>query len=101
MESTRKYVSVLTGCFNEEENVAELVAAVGKVFDTLPQYDYEHVFIDNSSTDRTVEILKEIGIVQLSVKPVILQKFIGLPFYSIRYDAHRHGAKCDAIATEA
>ena len=86
MESTRKYISVLTGCFNEEENVAELVTAVGKVFDTLPQYDYEHVFIDNSSTDRTVEILKQIVKYNKHVKIIVNARNFGhirSPFYGL------------------
>jgi len=50
-----RFVSVVTPCFNEEENVEELHARIAAVFAALPRYDYEHVFIDNASSDRTRE----------------------------------------------
>ena len=53
-----KLISVMTPCFNEEDNVENVYKQVKDVFKTLPEYNYEHVFIDNSSTDRTVTILK-------------------------------------------
>lgn len=55
----KKKISIVTGCYNEEENVEELIKTVKKVFDQLPQYEFEHIFIDNSSKDKTVEILKK------------------------------------------
>jgi len=59
--SKLKLISVVTACFNEEENVADLYRHVKAVFDELPQYNYEHIFIDNASKDRTVTILKDIA----------------------------------------
>lgn len=50
-----RLISVVTPCYNEEENVDELHARIAAVFAGLPQYDYEHIFIDNASTDRTRE----------------------------------------------
>lgn len=63
-----KQISIVTPCYNEEENVAELYRQVKAVFATLPQYEYEHIFIDNASEDRTVAILKEIAAVDENVK---------------------------------
>src|ERR1035438_7998402 len=57
----KKLLSVMTPAYNEEGNVEELVKQVREVFAKLPQYDYEHVFIDNASTDKTVEILKRLA----------------------------------------
>ena len=56
-----KLISVVTPCYNEEENVEELCRRVKQVFAGLEGYDYEHIFIDNASTDRTVEILKRLA----------------------------------------
>ncbi len=47
-----KLISVVTPCHNEEANVRELHARIAAVFAGLPSYDYEHIFIDNASTDR-------------------------------------------------
>jgi glycosyltransferase involved in cell wall biosynthesis len=56
-----KTISVVTPCFNEEANVIELSERVSAVFASLPQYRYEHIFIDNASTDNTLAILKHIA----------------------------------------
>ena len=57
----KKFITVFTPCFNEEDNVEKLIEAVSNVFKELPQYEYEHLFIDNHSTDNTVKILKRIA----------------------------------------
>ncbi len=56
-----KLISVVTPCYNEEENVEELCARVSRVMMALP-YDYEHICIDNASTDNTVKVLKKLRI---------------------------------------
>jgi hypothetical protein len=50
----RALISVVTPCYNEEDNVGECYKAVRRVFEEqLPDYDYEHLFCDNCSTDET------------------------------------------------
>ena len=56
-----KLISVVTPCYNEEQNVESVYHQVKQVFINLPNYEYEHIFIDNSSTDDTLKILKEIA----------------------------------------
>ncbi|MEK5435105.1 MULTISPECIES: glycosyltransferase family 2 protein [Paenibacillus] len=56
-----KTISIVTPCYNEEENVRELYNQVKAVFAEMPDYVYEHIFIDNASKDKTVAILKEIA----------------------------------------
>ena len=56
-----KLISVITPCYNEEDNVREVYRQVKAVFAGLGNYRYEHLFIDNASTDRTVHILRETG----------------------------------------
>jgi len=59
---TKKLISVVSAVWNEEENVIPCYEAVKKVFEEhLPQYDYEHIFCDNASSDRTLDLLKEIA----------------------------------------
>lgn len=53
-----KRISVVTPCLNETENIETLYNRICKVFKDLPQYDYEHIFIDNASTDTTVAKIK-------------------------------------------
>lgn len=55
----RKKISVLVPCFNEEENVIPLAQELMNMFkESLANYDYEIVFIDNDSTDTTRERLE-------------------------------------------
>ncbi len=46
----RKLISIVTPCYNEEANIDELYQRIVEVMARL-DYDYEHVFIDNCSTD--------------------------------------------------
>ena len=77
MSSELKRISIVTACFNEEENVAELYEQVKAVFVDLPQYEYEHIFIDNASQDRTVAILKEIAQKDRFVKIIVNTRNFG------------------------
>ena len=81
-----KCISIVTGCYNEEENVQELYERVKKVFDSLPQYTYEHIFIDNASQDRTVDILRQIAKNDRNVKLIINSRNFGhirSPYHAI------------------
>lgn len=79
MPSDKKLISVNTPCFNEEDNVGECHDAIRRLFETdLPEYDYEHIFCDNASTDRTVEILREIAARDRRVKVVVNSRNFGL-----------------------
>lgn len=55
----RPELSVVIPCFNEEENAAAIGAAVITQMDKVSS-DYEIIFIDNGSSDRTVEIIRGI-----------------------------------------
>jgi len=70
-------ISIVTPCYNEEENVAELYRQVREVFASLPAYRYEHIFIDNASRDRTVAILKEIAGQDTNVKIIVNSRNFG------------------------
>jgi polyisoprenyl-phosphate glycosyltransferase len=57
----QKLISVVTPCYNEESNVRELAARIKATFAALPGYDYEHILIDNDSSDDTPRILREMA----------------------------------------
>jgi glycosyltransferase involved in cell wall biosynthesis len=83
----KKLISILTACYNEEENVEILYNRVKDVFKQLPQYSYEHIFIDNASTDRTVEILKRLAAQDKNLKIIVNACNFGhirSPFHGIR-----------------
>ncbi|MDO8468850.1 MAG: glycosyltransferase family 2 protein [Candidatus Peribacter sp.] len=79
-------ISVVTPTFNEEANVRELYRQTKEVFAGLPAYRYEHIFIDNASTDRTVAILKEIAATDPQVKVIVNARNFGhirSPYYGL------------------
>jgi glycosyltransferase involved in cell wall biosynthesis len=73
-----KTISIITPCFNEEENVRDCYAAVKALFaGELKDYAREHIFADNCSTDRTPDILGEIAAADRSVKVIINARNFG------------------------
>ena len=74
----KKLISVMTPCYNEEDNIEDLYSQVKTIFENqLSGYDYEHVFIDNCSKDRTVEILKMLARKDPKVKIIVNARNFG------------------------
>jgi len=72
-----KLVTVLTGCFNEEENVQELYERVREQMIAVGRFRYEHIFIDNCSTDGTVAILRRIANLDKNIKVIVNARNFG------------------------
>lgn len=66
-----KTISIVTACYNEEENITELIRRVREVMASLPNYAYEYIFIDNCSEDRTVAILKKFAAEDRRIKIIV------------------------------
>ena len=76
----KKKISIITPCYNEENNVAFCHAAVKEVMaKKLPKYDYEHIFADNASTDGTLAQLKLLAKKDKRVKVISNSRNVG-PF---------------------
>ena len=81
----KKTISVMIPCYNEEENVRPIYEAVREQLLALP-YDYEILFIDNKSQDRTREIIREICAADTCVKAIFNVKNFGQfnsPYYAM------------------
>jgi len=72
-----KLISIVTPCYNEEENVEEVYRQVKDVFRKLKKYRYEHLFIDNASTDSTVEKLRALARADRNVKVILNARNFG------------------------
>ncbi len=70
-------VSVLIPTYNEEENVEPLSQAIEEEFKKISKYDYEIIFIDNDSKDRTREVLRELGKKNPRIKAILNSKNFG------------------------
>lgn len=82
-----KTISIVTPCFNEEAGIAECYATVRAMMqDELGAYQYEHVFIDNCSTDRTLTILRALARGDARVKIIVNARNFGparSPFHAM------------------
>lgn len=82
-----KKISVMIPCYNEEENVEPISKAIIDVFKTqLSNYDYEILFIDNDSQDKTREILCRMCEEDKHIKAIFNAKNFGQfnsPYYGM------------------
>jgi len=73
-----KKISIVTACYNEEETVIELINRVRKVMKLhSSRYDYEHIFIDNASEDKTVDLLKAEANSDAKIKIIVNSRNFG------------------------
>ena len=78
-------ISIVTPTFNEEQNIKKLCSDIKTEIEKL-NIDYEHIIIDNASTDKTIDIIKEICAADKNVKAIINAKNYGhikSPFYGL------------------
>lgn len=75
----KRMISIITGVYNEELTVREVYEVIQKIFseDLKNKYEYEHIFMDNCSTDATLKILKEIAAKDKKVKILSYSKNFG------------------------
>ena len=74
----KKLISLVTPCYNEEGNITKVYEQVKTIIEEqLNDYDYEHIFIDNASTDETVELLKGIAKKDKNVKIIVNSRNFG------------------------
>jgi glycosyltransferase involved in cell wall biosynthesis len=95
-----KLISVVTGCFNEEENVEEIYRRIRVQFEKLPAYQYEHIFIDNASTDRTVELVKALAATDPRIKLIVNARNFGHIRSPLHGVLQAHGDAIIAMASD-
>ncbi|HIC08610.1 MAG TPA: glycosyltransferase [Aquificales bacterium] len=71
-----KSLSVVIPVYNEEENIPKLYEELKEVLEKLP-YEYEIIFVDDGSTDRTPQILEELAKKDPHVKVVRFRRNYG------------------------
>ena len=97
--ATRKLISIVTPCFNEEDNIEELYQRIVAVMAEQP-YDYEHICIDNCSTDGTVKKIKDLAVTDKRLKLIVNARNFGhirSPYYGILQSS---GDACVLIASD-
>jgi len=72
-----KKITIVSGCYNEKDNLEELYRRVKEVFKDLNEFEYEHIIIDNDSTDGSQEILRKIASSDKNIKVIINARNFG------------------------
>jgi glycosyltransferase involved in cell wall biosynthesis len=92
-------ISIVTPTYNEEENIEKLCSEIRSEMKKI-EIDYEHIVIDNSSTDKTTEILRKICTNDKNVKVIINSKNFGhirSPFHGLLQSS---GEACILMASD-
>jgi len=84
---SNKLISVITPCLNEEKNIPLIYSAIKSIFSELTNYSYEHIFIDNKSSDNTRDILKKLAKEDKNIKVIFNSRNYGQsasPYYALQ-----------------
>ena len=73
----RQLISLISPCFNEEGNIDELYRRASSMMASLPKYDFEYLFIDNASTDGTVDKLRALAGMDSRVRVIVTTRNFG------------------------
>src|SRR5438067_2430573 len=76
-EEQRRLVSICIPVFNEEDNISAVLMRVRLVADANTRYDFEFVFTDNASTDRTFERLADAALADSRIRVLRFSRNFG------------------------
>ena len=72
-----KTISIVTHAYNEEDNIEAIYLRIREIMQAYPHYAYEHIFIDNHSTDATAAIMTRIAAADKHVKLIVNARNFG------------------------
>jgi glycosyltransferase involved in cell wall biosynthesis len=81
----KKFISIVTPTFNEEKNIYSLSKEISLQMQNL-DYEYEHIIIDNASTDDTQKVIRKLCLENKKVKAIFNKRNFGhirSPFYGV------------------
>lgn len=74
----KKLISIVTPCYNEEDNILNHFARVKMaIAPFVYKYEFEHIYTDNCSQDKTFEILQKLGSQHANVRAIRFSRNIG------------------------
>jgi glycosyltransferase involved in cell wall biosynthesis len=91
-------ISIVTPCYNEEENVEVLHRQIVEAMAKIPKYEFEHIYIDNASTDKTISTLRKMVAKDHRIKVIVNTRNFGhirSPYYGL-LQAHGEVVICMA-----
>lgn len=73
----KKKITIIAPFYNEESNFDEFTKRLFSAIDLIKQYDFDYIFIDNCSTDKTRNLLYNLAISNKKVKVIFNTKNFG------------------------
>lgn len=70
-------LSIIVPCYNEEESLPCFHLAVSKVLCHMTEIDYEIIFVDDGSKDRTLQMMKKLGELDEHVRYISFSRNFG------------------------
>ena len=72
-----KKISIVIPCFNEEENIRITYKKIEAILKKISHYNFEYIFVDNGSTDKTRETIKKLAKKDKRIKGIFLSRNFG------------------------
>lgn len=73
----RKKISICIPCYNEEQNILFVYNSLFKIRNKVSSYDFEFIFVDNGSTDKTRELINKLAMKDKKVRGIFLSRNFG------------------------
>jgi len=73
----KKTITILTPTYNEVGNIDELYSRISKITEKNHKYNFEHLFIDNASSDGTIEKIKQLAKKDKKIKVILNTRNFG------------------------
>lgn len=93
---SKKMISIVVPCYNEEPTLEILYRELNRIANGMPDYDFEYVFVNDGSKDKTLSILKEMADSDEKVRYVSFSRNFGKEAALL---AGLKSAKGDMVAT--
>lgn len=91
MHREKKLISIVIPCYNEEENVENTYEVVKGIVDKISNYDFEVIFVDNCSEDKSAQLMCQLAKKEDCVTAVLLSRNFGPESSGLAGLAHAQG----------
>lgn len=86
-----KLVSIVVPCYNEQETIEVLNDELNKVVDAIEGYEFEYIFVNDGSKDKTLEVIRQLEAVNPRVKYISFSRNFGKEAALLAGLAHARG----------
>ena len=77
-----KTIDIVVPCYNEEEGLEYFIQETNKVIDTIENYKFRYILVNDGSRDKTYLVMKKLPIAQISVTTIIKAAFFLIIFHT-------------------